>query len=61
MTHPRRKAKPIEMPERIAVGTATGTYKPTWAPLRPNADQHEGIPSRHNGRLYYRDGRKEAV
>lgn len=56
----RRKAD-IVLPERIAVGTAKGTYSPTWAPLRPNADQHEQIPSRHNGFLYYRDGRKEAV
>ena len=61
MTTSRRKATPIEMPERIAVGTTTGIYTPTWAPLRPGADQHEQIPSRHNGSLYYRDGRKEAV
>lgn len=60
MTQTRHQGQPL-VPERIATGTATGKYTPTWAPLRPNADQHESIPSRHNGKLYYRDGRKEAV
>ena len=61
MTHPRRKAKPEAQPVRIAAGTTTGTYKPVWQPLRPNADQHEQIPSRAGDSLYYRDGRKETV
>ena len=64
MSTTRRKAKPqneVVMPTRIATGNATGTYKPVWQPLRPNADQHEGVPSRHQGQLFYRDGRVEAV
>ena len=63
MSTSRRKAKPVVEQDhtRIAAGTTTGTYKPKWAPLRPNADQHEQIPSRHNGSLYYRDGRVEEI
>lgn len=60
MTPTRHQGQPL-VPERIAAGTTSGTYKPTWAPLRPNADQHESVPSRHDGRLYYRDGKVVAA
>lgn len=32
-----------------------------WVPVRIGSQQHEAIPSLHNGTLYYRDGRKEAA
>lgn len=35
------------------------TYRPFWPPTRPGSDQHEQIPSLHDGVRYYRDGRKE--
>lgn len=63
MNATRRKAKPkVEQDHtRIAAGTTTGIYKPKWAPLRPNADQALGIPSRSGDKLYYRDGRVEDI
>ena len=63
MNATRRKAKPkVEQDHtRIAAGTTTGTYKPFWQPLRPNADQALGIPSRSGNKLYYRDGRVEEL
>lgn len=38
-----------------------GDYVPQWQPLRPNADQHESVPSRSGKTLTYRDGRKETL
>ena len=38
-----------------------GTYTPTWAPLRPGADDALKIPSRINNRLVHRDGREEKL
>ena len=40
---------------------AVGTYKPTWQPLRPGAEDALKIPSRSGKRLNYRDGREETL
>ncbi len=56
----RQQAEPSVATQRVvAAGTTTGSYKPTWAPLRPGADQHEQIPSLRAGKRQYRDGRRE--
>lgn len=66
MNATRRKATPSAEPtiagaREIVAGTSKGYYVPTWQPLRPNADQHEHIPSRIGKRLNYRDGREEKL
>jgi hypothetical protein len=38
-----------------------GTYRSSWAPIRPGADDGLAVPSRIGNRLHYRDGRAEVV
>ena len=38
-----------------------GTYRSSWAPIRPGANDSLAIPSRIGNRLHYRDGRAEVV
>lgn len=66
MKHTRRKAAQPELPtiatpRTIVAGSSEGNYVPQWGPSRPNADQHEQIPSRMGKRLTYRDGREEKL
>ena len=37
------------------------TYKLSWIPVRPGAQDHEQVPSRMGDRRVYRDGREEVV
>ena len=54
-----RKAHGGILPDRtITQPLPTGTYTPTWQPLRPGADDALSIPSRTGNVLRYRDGRK---
>jgi len=64
MKHTRRKAEPkpsIAGPREIINGSVPGNYVPTWAPLRPGAEDALKLPSRINKRLTYRDGREEKL
>ena len=56
-----RRAKHTAPLRTIPHELPKGDYIPTWQPLRPNADQHEQIPSRAGMRLTYRDGRVEKL
>jgi len=56
-----RRAQQIPPLRTIPHELATGTYEPTWQPLRPGADDALKIPSRVNNRLVYRDGRVETL
>lgn len=58
-TKPRRKADATVQPRTITNATSSGTYSPTWRPLRAGADAHERYPSRQSDVLVYRDGRRE--
>ena len=59
MKHTRRKATKQQVPERIGNGTTTGYYTPKWEAARPGADDNLKVPSRHDGKRYFRDGRIE--
>lgn len=60
MNATRRKAD-ITPPRQLTPGTTEGNYKPDWIPVRPGSQDHEQIPSLHQGVRYYRDGRKESA
>lgn len=61
----RKAAQPVQPSiasnREIVNASSSGTYSPTWQPLRPNADQHENVPSRQGDRRVYRDGRVEGA
>lgn len=65
MKHTRLKATPskptVAGPREIVNGSIFEPYVPTWAPLRPGADDALKLPSRMGKRLSYRDGREEKL
>ena len=61
MKHNRTAHGGILPARTITQPLSTGTYIPTWQPLRPGADDALSIPSRTGNVLRYRDGREETL
>ena len=61
MTKPKPVMPDMQAPRTITNSNSREVYRPSWAPVRPGAQDHEVLPSRFNDTLTFRNGKTEVL